>query len=364
MTVRILFSIPSQSHVQIALDEKEGMEDLGNICGQFEYAARDGYGSVAARLFIIFKNAFNLVRLSAAFRPDIIYLNSRLEVKAGFRDFITILLVKYLYAVKVRFIIKSHGSDIPVLTDKGFLIRNIIMPFLKRHVDAWLFLSREEKRAIDLIGFFDSNKVFVTKNIVRHTQFKPDPGFKKKWNVPEGRPLLLFTGRVIREKGVFEVVEAFAKFKDLHQAFLIIVGSGEEYSELYALCESLKLSDKVLFTGFIPEKDVVEFYANCDILVFPTYFPEGFPMTLFNSVAAGMCILTTPTRAALDYLSDPQNCLWIEPKNASSVLNGLVRLHNNKSLYAEMKANNKVLGKDFSREEVCKELDEIIKIHL
>jgi len=360
MKARILFSIPSQSHVEIALDEKYGLEDLGHICGEFGYAARDGYDSLFGRLYIILSNAVNLVRLSIAFRPDVIYLNSRLEVKAGVRDFITLLLVKCFYLRKVQFIIKSHGSDIEVLTNRKFLIRDIVLPFLKKNVDAWLFLSAEEKREIDKINFLDPEKVFVTKNIVRINQFHQNPDFKSRWGIPDDHQTLLFTGRIIREKGIFEVLEAFGRFKDLHKTFLIVVGSGSDFIEIQLLSNSLGLSEKILFTGFIPEKNVVEFYSNCDLLVFPTYFPEGFPMSLFNSVAAGLGILTTPTRAAVDFLSEPENCLWVIPKNTNSVLEALMRYFNSHDMRTSMQQNNKRLGVLFGKQQVCLELESII----
>jgi len=223
-----------------------------------------------------------------------------------------------------------------------------------------LFLSSEERNKVIEAGYLNPNKVFVTKNIVRISQFEPDENFKDKFGIPPNYTTMLFVGRLIREKGIYEVIEAFAKIKNKHKAVLLVVGWGPEEENLKNLARKLDLHNKVIFTGFVPEQEVVKFYANCDVLVFPTYFPEGFPMSLFNSVAAGMPVITTPTRAASDYLSEPENCLWVKPENSSSVWNALDRLMQSEALRAQMKANNLKKGTIFSKAYVSAELAETI----
>jgi glycosyltransferase involved in cell wall biosynthesis len=358
---RILFSVPTRHHVEIALDELEGMQELGYACSQFPYAAKEGVTSQTGRLKVIVSNALALVKIARNFKPDIIYFNSRLEVLAGLRDFITIAICKALYRGKVRFVIKSHGSDLDVLHSKQSLMQKVVLPFLKRNVAGWLFLSSEEKRKVDEIHYFRSDKIFVTKNIVRLGHFEKDDRFKSKLNIPQHHKVLLFVGRLIKEKGIYEVLNAFAAVKNSYASTLIVVGWGSDLDTLKELAVSLQVDDRVIFTGFIPEQDVVAYYANCDILVFPTYFPEGFPMALFNSVAAGMAVVTTPTRAATDYLSEPENCIWVESQNAGSVSTGLTQLLNNEGLATTMQANNTHKGIEFGKEQVCAELATIVE---
>jgi len=359
---RILFSIPTRHHVEIALDELEGIKELGYPVEQFYYAAKDGVHSKAGRLWVILMNAFALVKIANQFSPDIIYFNSRLEKLAGMRDFITIAICKIGYRRKVKFVIKSHGSDIDVLSDKNGVWGKWIMPYLKKNISGWLFLSTEEKRKVIETDYLPADSLFITKNIVRTEQFKADDGFKAQLNIPADHQLLLFVGRIIEEKGVYEVIKGFAQIVEEHPALtLIMVGDGSSYDGVKQLAQMLKISDRVIFTGFIPEQEVVKFYANCDILVFPTFFPEGFPMALFNSVAAGMAVVTTPTRAATDYLTDPENCLWVEPQNFYSVSNALNQLLNSHQLQDVMKKNNLIKGYEFSKVQVCVELANILK---
>ncbi len=358
--VRILFSIPTKHHVEIAVDEMEGLQELGYYCGQFTYAAKDGVESKTGRIWVIFQNAFNLIKTAYRFRPDIIYFNSRLEVLAGIRDFITIALFKILYPKKVLFFMKSHGSDLDVVKSKSFLIKNIVLPFLKKNISAWLFLSTEERDQIIQTGYFADESIFVTQNIVRTEQFKKDADFKNRLNIPHDHKILLFVGRIIKEKGIYQVIEAFNRIKDSYKATLIIVGDGSELGNIKQTVAAMRLTNQVILTGFIPEHAVISFYANSDILVFPTFFPEGFPMALFNSLAAGLAIVTTPIRAATDFLSEPENCLWVKSENSESVYVSLCKLFENETIIIKMKLNNTQKAKMFSKEKISVNMSKII----
>lgn len=358
---RVLFSIPTRHHVEIALDELDGLRELGYNCSSFPYAAKEGVISKAGKLKVLLANAFTLIRTAKKFKPDVIYFNSRVEAIAGARDFITISLLKTFYRRPVKIIIKSHGSDLDIFRSKKFFISRVMIPYLRRNVAGWLFLSSEETKRVSYEGYLPENRLFVAKNIVRADHFTRDSTFKDRMHIPADHKTLLFVGRLIPEKGVYDVIEAFARIKDNFKVTLLIVGWGPEEDYLKKFASDLRLGEQIIFTGFVPEKNMVDYYANCDILVFPTYFPEGFPMALFNSVAAGLPVVTTRTRAAADYLSEPENCIWAEAKNPVSVASAVQRLLTSDDLTANMRQNNIVKGKSFSREQVSRELAEIIQ---
>ena len=73
------------------------------------------------------------------------------------------------------------------------------------------------------------------------------------------------------------------------------------------------------FLGQIPEDEALDFYCGCDVLVFPTYHAEGFPMTVFQSLAGGLGIVTTRIRATADYLQEPENALFVPPRDPAAL---------------------------------------------
>lgn len=358
--MRILFGIPTKSHVEITLDELYGLNELGYVCDQFEYGGKKKFKSAILRFFVIFLNALKLVSKIYKFKPDFIYLNSRVEFIASARDFITILMVRLLYLQKVHFVIKSHGSNLEVLQTERFFFKRMVFPFLKRSIRGWLFLSSEEINWITTHNLLDSNKIYLTKNIVRAHKFQIDTNFKQQLNIQNDYKIILFVGRVVKEKGLNYLVEAFAKVLNNHKMVLIIIGDGAELRTIKNKINKLKLDKNVISTGWISEDKVTTYISNSDILVYPTFAPEGFPMALFNSIAAGLPIITTYIRAAMDYLQEPNNCLWVKPKCSDSIEVAMEKLLTNEDLMQQMRENNLQKAKLFAKSVVSHELADIL----
>lgn len=358
MKKSILFGIPTIDHVGICMDEVTGLQALGYDCHTTPYAAKKGRnGNSFLRVLTIIENAFMLVKKAYSVKPDLIYINSRIEVLGFLRDFITLVILRLFYWHQVPVAIKSHGSDIEVISSKSFIMRYLILPILKREVAAWLLLSAEEKRCIDQLDYFDPEHTYVTKNIVRVGQFEPNSAFRDQYGIPASSKILLFAGRMIAGKGIFQIIKAFAQLKDAHDVFLIMVGDGQDFDEIKHYVTEHNLQDRVLLTGWISEAAVVPFYANADMLVFPTNLPEGFAMCLFNSVAAGLAVVTSPVRAAVDYLKAPENCVWVDPTSTESVSSAIHYVLSDEEFMQQMRKNNKEKGVDFCQASVCKELE-------
>ncbi|MEO5991274.1 MAG: glycosyltransferase family 4 protein [Ferruginibacter sp.] len=358
---RILFGIITKSHTELALDEMYGFQDLGYSCDKFEYGANKNIDSSIGRLLIVLLNAFKLLVKTYRFNPHFIYLNSRLEYIAGTRDFITILLIKTFYYKKIDFILKSHGSDLEVLTTKKIVYSKIIFPFLNNHIRGWLFLSTEEIKWINSKNLIHEERIFLAKNIVRNKKFVQDPDFKKKFNINSDYKILLYVGRLLKQKGIHDVIDAFAEIDGKYKIVLIVVGDGEEFESIQEKIEKLGIKKNIILTGWVNEKEAAYYTSNSDILVFPTYYPEGFPMVVFNSLAAGLAIITTPTRAAIDYLNQPANCIWVESQNKTSIISAISKLLNDDPLTKQMRSNNIERSTLFTKEIVAKELSSIVK---
>lgn len=84
-------------------------------------------------------------------------------------------------------------------------------------------------------------------------------------------------------------------------------------------------------------------------------------MAVFQSVAAGLPIITTKIRASADYLKEPDNCLWVEPKNPEMLAQKIAYLLENPDISRQMSDNNKQLSKLFTQEIICKELELIFR---
>jgi glycosyltransferase involved in cell wall biosynthesis len=139
-------------------------------------------------------------------------------------------------------------------------------------------------------------------------------------------------------------------------AHLLVVGDGPARQAAAALAQQLGLESRVHFAGQTTEAEALDYYCGCDILVFPTYHPEGFPMTVFQSLAAGLGIVTTRIRATADYLQEPDNALFVPPRDPGAIAAALRRLLGDRTALDAMRDNNRALARRFDRRTVAAEI--------
>ena len=116
-----------------------------------------------------------------------------------------------------------------------------------------------------------------------------------------GCKVILYTGNFKSYQGIELLVRAFALTKG---ARLLIVGSGEERSELEALVNALGVNDSVIFAGNGPLEDMGSFMALSDVLVSPRSEGENTPLKLYSYMAAKRPIVATRILSHTQVLSD------------------------------------------------------------
>lgn len=355
-TKKILFGVPPKAHVLLAQDEITGFQEIGYECESAVYGRNDQSISKINKLFGVLRNAIKLIIKLYKFNPNILYLNSRFEPIGATRDYISILLIKCFYFKKIKIVIKSHGSEIMMLEDNSLFFKKLVIPFLTKQVKAWFFLSTDEKDTIAKLNPKFGRNIYVTANIVDPSRSLKSEKFKKKFNLDSSKFNFLFVGRMLKEKGIFNIVKSIQNLEDRNNYRFTFVGDGPDFQELKTLSSDLKLDDYTNFTGFVPDKECDHFYANADALVYPTYCNEGFPMALFKAVSCGLPIITTQIRAAKDYLTQPNNVLWVDGRSEESIGHAVKAIYNDTQLRANMKENNSALGTNFTRLKVCNQM--------
>ena len=145
-----------------------------------------------------------------------------------------------------------------------------------------------------------------------------------------GEYVILFLGRVAKDKGLVELIYATKRLSNMGCHFkLKIVGSGELYSELSDMIKTLDLDNVVNLEGPVYNNDKkADYYKQADIYILPTYH-EGFPRTLYEAMIFGTPIITTFVGGIPALMKDKVNCLQIKPKSVESIVEGLYFAFNN-----------------------------------
>ena len=114
-------------------------------------------------------------------------------------------------------------------------------------------------------------------------------------------PIVLAAGRLVPEKGFARLIEAFATLPG-DATLLTIVGDGPEAGTLMALADSLKVSGRVTFAGYVP--DIRPWLDRARLFVLPSDF-EGYPAVMVEALAAGRPIVATDCTPATRLLEAP-----------------------------------------------------------
>jgi len=353
--VRILIGIPEKgSRGGPAACEPPFIAELRRLGNEVEeevYAYAETQLGLIKRILRVLQTARRFRERVRTRKFDLVHINTSFDSKALLRDFV---VIRSLQAAETKIFLKFHGSDGRLLETNNSVLRYLGRYLLKQAHGIGV-LSSEERRNFLNAGV-PEKKIFVVKNVVQNKLEGPDPQFRAKMNLPEEVPLLLFIGRFIETKGLMDVIRACKLLRECDQPFMLLcVGDGPAREGAEAEVDRLGLESKVRFFGYVPEEQAAAFYANSTILLFPTYHYEGFPMVIFKAAAAGLPIITTRIRAAADYLKEPNNCLWVEPRRPDLLVDRIIEVLGNCEVTATASASNKQLARRFSAEIVTEE---------
>ena len=123
---------------------------------------------------------------------------------------------------------------------------------------------------------------------------------RKELGFSEEDFVIVYSGRINKEKGVSELIDAMLQLKDTPHIKLMILGSSffhdvtNEDDFIHQLkIKSEKVKDKIVFTGFIPYSEVPHYLHIADIAVLPSMWEEPFGLTIVEAMAAGLPLITT-----------------------------------------------------------------------
>jgi glycosyltransferase involved in cell wall biosynthesis len=160
---------------------------------------------------------------------------------------------------------------------------------------------------------------------------------------------------MIKEKGVFELVDAARILKDRYQNIVqfILCGWIDDNPQAIKKDEMDKLTDGdyIIWLGY--RTDVRELLEQAHIVAFPSYYREGVPKSLIEACAVGRPIVTTNSIGCKDAVVDGYNGFLVAIKNSRALAEKLELLINNKQLRVNMGLNSRKLAEqEFSVKEV------------
>ena len=174
------------------------------------------------------------------------------------------------------------------------------------------FGERTAARCADEVIVLSRNMQEYFKNTYgRDTWFIPN-GIERKQPVADQKitnkyglhkdDYMLFLGRIVPEKGVHYLIEAFRKLDTDKK--LVIAGGASDSTEYYEQIKQMAAQDpRIILTGFVQGRMLQELYSNAYIYVLPSDL-EGMPMSLLEAMSYGNCCLTSDIAECAEVVGD------------------------------------------------------------
>lgn len=144
----------------------------------------------------------------------------------------------------------------------------------------------------------------------------------------KGRTIITFAGRIIREKGVMDILEAVSQIP-AEKYVLLVVGAGSALEEMKALAKKNRIDQNVIIMGVRSETDIFSILKTSDIVVNPSY-SEGLPTVVLEAAALGRAIVATDIGGTNEIVEHNKTGLLFNPGNVNLMKEQICYLMDNK----------------------------------
>ena len=187
------------------------------------------------------------------------------------------------------------------------------------------------------------------------------------FNIPCDAKIVMFVGNMGKEhrhKGVDYLIKAFRMVKEIiKNAYLVLVGSGSLIPEYKKLCARLKMADSVIFTGFVSDDVLIEYYRGSDVIVLPSVTAqEGFGMVLIEANACGKPVIGSKVGGIKYVIKNGKNGFFVPPRDSELLANAIVKLLSDENLAKKMgKIGRKMVENEYNITKSLRNTEKIYK---
>ena len=154
-------------------------------------------------------------------------------------------------------------------------------------------------------------------------EVKISNNLRKKYHISKNDFVFIFVGRIVPEKGVEELIDAFLKLNQkYHNVKLLLIGSpsfkAKSTSKFYEKMLSKK-NDNIIFTGFIENSELYKYYNISNVQVMPSIVKEAFGLTIIEALIMNKKVIVTNS-GALPEIMDKSFGYIVEKENMPNSL--------------------------------------------
>ena len=206
----------------------------------------------------------------------------------------------------------------------------------------------------------------VDPNIMK--KLPKDKEMQKKFNINENDKVVMYLGSILSHSGMDIILHDMPKIlKEIPEVKLLIVGDGPDLQRLKRISKKLGLNEKIIFTGFVPYKEVPKFCSLADLCINPWRINEMTdklsPVKIFDFLSCGKPTLATPLEGMLNDFPKKSNTVIYE--DLELFTDKIIKLLRDTSLEQFGTRSREFVAENFTwdivTKKMLKELDDMIK---
>jgi glycosyltransferase involved in cell wall biosynthesis len=202
-------------------------------------------------------------------------------------------------------------------------------------------LTKENK--LKVLGNGSSNGIDTNHFQVSDELLKKGKHIRSKYNIASNQFIFIFVGRIVKDKGINELLSAFNKLSlEEKNIKLLLVGPFEDTLDPISdkSKEILKTNKNIILTGF--QNDVRSFFSISNCLVFPSY-REGFPNVVLQAGAMGLPSIVSDINGCNEIIKDKINGFIIPPKDENTLFQTMHNILNTDEVNRKLTINSRKL---------------------
>lgn len=236
-----------------------------------------------------------------------------------------------------KIILHLHNDLLNSSTDNAHYIKSLLYRIIT--------VSNYIKQRVDSIGGKENTAVCLNGIDLHVFQKEIDRKLvRNSIGIFDGDFVIVYSGRVMPEKGVKELLEGFKNLVSIPNIKLLIVGGsffGDSKSD-NSYIKSLKqlvseYSNRIIFTGFLPYKRIPELLKCADVGIVPSIWDEPCSLTSIEGMAAGLPMIVTRSGGIPEFVNEKSALILIRDHDLpKSISDAILHLYNNKELRSKM----------------------------
>lgn len=180
--------------------------------------------------------------------------------------------------------------------------------------------------------------------------------------------VVVFCGRLVKNKGILELINSIEKIEN-KKIKLLIIGSvnfgTKEKSEYSIMLENKinSLTDKIKFTGYVENKNVYKYYKISDLGVLSSHidYEDAAPLTIFEMMASSLPIVVAETGGATEHIPNSVIIVKKTENYVDDLSSAILEMYNSKELREKCSKEEKACSKKLSTSEFYNNFVKIFK---